>query len=206
MTNPNSVVHTQKTDKEMIQGKKIILGSKSPRRKELMQGANLEFTVDSESSFDEHFPPAMDHMLVPEFIANGKSEHFHRQLEENEILITADTMVLVGGKIIGKPSDRADAVRMLEALSDQTHLVVTGVCIRDLQKKVSFTEITEVTFEHLLPEEIAYYVEKYLPYDKAGAYGIQEWIGHIGISSVNGSYFNVMGLPVHRIYQEIRKW
>lgn len=206
MTNLNSVVHTQKTDKEMIEGKKIILGSKSPRRRELMQGADLEFTVDSKSLFDEHFPPAMDHIQVPEFIAKGKSEHFHRQLEDDEILITADTMVLVDGKIIGKPKDDMEAARMLETLSGKTHIVATGVCIRDNRKQISFTDTTEVKFEKLSASEIEYYVSKFHPTDKAGAYGIQEWIGHIGISAINGSYFNVMGLPIHRIYQELRNW
>ncbi len=123
MTDLNSAAHT-KNENFMLEGRTLILGSKSPRRKELMEGADLEFIVDSESSFDEHFPPAMDHLLVPEFIARGKSEHFHRQLKNEEILITADTMVLVNGRIMGKPADRPDAVRMMEALSGRTHLLL----------------------------------------------------------------------------------
>ncbi len=185
---------------------KIILGSKSPRRRELLAGLDIEFTVDSQSNFDETYPADMEHILVPEYIAKGKSEHFHRPLQDDEILVTADTMVLLNGSIMGKPRDHSEAVEMISALSGNRHIVATGVCIRSNTRTVSFTDITYVTFCSFSPQEIEYYVNRYKPYDKAGAYGIQEWIGLAGISSVEGSYFNVMGLPVHRVYNELKSF
>lgn len=185
---------------------KIILGSKSPRRRELLAGLDIEFTVDSQSNFNETYPADMEHILVPEYIAKGKSEHFHRPLQDDEILITADTMVLLNGSIMGKPRDHSEAVEMISALSGKRHIVATGVCIRSNTRTVSFTDITYVTFCSFSPKEIEYYVNRYKPYDKAGAYGIQEWIGLAGISSVEGSYFNVMGLPVHRVYSELKSF
>ena len=148
----------------------------------------------------------MEITLVPEYMAKGKSDGFHRELSENEILITADTMVLCNGAILGKPKDKEDALRMLGMLQNNKHTVITGVCIRSNHKKRSFSASTEVFFDTLSEEELEHYVEIYKPYDKAGAYGVQEWIGYIGINRIEGSYFNVMGLPVQRLYNELREF
>lgn len=189
-----------------LTGKKIILGSASPRRRELLAGLDLEFTVDTQTNFTEAFSPGMPHSAVTEYLAKGKSLGFHRELRDNEILITADTMVLCGEKILGKPKDKAGAARMLGLLQGNTHTVLTGVCIRDNAKMKSFTASTKVAFGPLSAEEIEYYLEKYKPYDKAGSYGVQEWIGYVGISGIEGSYYNVMGLPVQRLYRELEQF
>ncbi len=186
-----------------LENKKIILGSASPRRKELMQGLDIEFTIDTENRFEEIVPAEMDVYQVPEYMAKGKSYGFHRQLIDNEILITADTMVLCNGEIIGKPKDKADAMRMLQMLQDNRHTVITGVCIRSNKAEKSFSATTDVYFNPLSGEELEFYLDKYKPYDKAGAYGVQEWIGYVGINRIEGSYYNVMGLPVQRLYNEL---
>ena len=141
--------------------------------------------------------------MVPEFLSKGKSKGFHRELLKNEILITADTMVLCNNQIFGKPKDKEDAMQMLNQLQNNTHQVLTGVCIRSCDKIRSFTSTTSVTFGEISKEEIEYYIDKYKPFDKAGAYGVQEWIGYIGIKNIDGSYYNVMGLPVHKLYNEL---
>lgn len=191
---------------ELIKSKRIILASASPRRKELMEGLGLNFTVDTRNNFQEVVPDGLDVNLVPEYLAKGKSYGFHRELEDDEIVITADTMVMCDGKILGKPSDKANAMQMLKMLQSNTHTVITGVCIRSREKEDSFSVTTKVFFNELSDEELDYYIENYRPYDKAGAYGVQEWIGHIGISRIEGSYFNVMGLPVQRLYTELQKF
>lgn len=191
---------------QLLKDKKVILGSASPRRKELMQGLGIEFTVDTGNSFEEMVPENLETTLIPEYMAKGKSDGFHRELSENEILITADTMVLCNGAILGKPKDKEDALRMLGMLQNNKHTVITGVCIRSNHKKRSFSASTEVFFDTLSEEELEYYVETCKPYDKAGAYGVQEWIGYIGINRIEGSYFNVMGLPVQRLYNELREF
>ena len=184
-------------------GKKIILGSASPRRKELLAGLGIEFAVDTQNSFEEIIPDGMDNLQVPEYMAAGKSLGFHRELSDNEILITADTMVLCDAEILGKPKDTPDAYRMLELLQDNSHTVITGVCIRSNEQTRKFSVSTEVYFNKLSALEMEYYVTNYKPFDKAGAYGVQEWIGYIGINRIDGSYFNVMGLPVQRLYNEL---
>ncbi len=191
---------------ELIKSKRIILASASPRRKELMEGLGLNFTVDTRNNFQEVVPDGLDVNLVPEYLAKGKSYGFHRELEDDEIIITADTMVMCDGKILGKPSDKENAMQMLKMLQSNTHTVITGVCIRSREKEDSFSVTTKVFFNELSDEELDYYIENYRPYDKAGAYGVQEWIGHIGISRIEGSYFNVMGLPVQRLYTELQKF
>lgn len=191
---------------ELIKSKRIILASASPRRKELMEGLGLNFTIDIRNNFQEVVPDGLDVNLVPEYLAKGKSYGFHRELEDDEIIITADTMVLCNGKILGKPSDKENAMQMLKMLQSNTHTVITGVCIRSREKEDSFSVTTKVFFNELSDEELDYYIENYRPYDKAGAYGVQEWIGHIGISRIEGSYFNVMGLPVQRLYTELQKF
>ena len=190
--------------KEILKDKKIILASASPRRKELLAGLGVDFTVDTGNNFEEVAPEGMSHSNLPEYMAKGKSQGFHRPLEVNEILITADTMVLCSDEIMGKPKDRADAVRMIEKLQDNSHVVLTGVCIRSLEKEVSFTVSTDVIFGKLSQEEIDYYIDTFKPYDKAGAYGVQEWIGYAGIKGLIGSFYNVMGLPVHKLYNELK--
>lgn len=183
---------------------RIILGSASPRRKELLAGLDLEFTVDAETNCDEKYDPASRHDMIPLEIAKAKSRGFHRPLEDDEVLITADTMVFCGKDIMGKPKDRDDAVHMLRRLSGNTHTVVTGVYIRTNAKGQGFACTSEVTFKKLEYSEIEYYIDRYRPYDKAGAYGIQEWIGYVGITSINGSYYNIMGLPVQRLYTALK--
>ena len=192
---------------------KIILASNSPRRRELLAGLDVNFEVKVLNGIDESYPDDLDAYQVAEFIAQKKAEAYRSLLNEEEssaeecLILTADTVVIAPaadeqndqegkGIILGKPKDAADAIRMLEMLSGKTHHVVTGVCITSQEKQRQFSVITEVTFKKLSKNEIDYYVEHYKPFDKAGAYGIQEWIGYIGCTSLKGSYFNVMGLPV----------
>ena len=190
-----------------LHGKHIILGSGSPRRRELLKGLDIDFEVDTQNNFKESFTADIPFEEVPRLMSEGKSSGFHRPLKEDEILITADTMVILPGKeILGKPRDREDACRMLRDLSGRSHLVITAVTIRDIHRKDTFTATTEVWFKDLTPDEIAYYVDTYKPYDKAGAYAIQEWIGHIGIRRIEGSYFNVVGFPVQRVYEALRSF
>lgn len=186
--------------------KKIILGSNSPRRKELLSGLDIEFTVDTGNSFEESLEPGVDPALVPVHMARGKSHGFHRPLGPDEILITADTVVIVGRDVLGKPHSREEALKMISELSGRTHEVVTAVTLRDSGHEVTFSDSTLVTFSEISEEEAIYYVDRYKPYDKAGAYGIQEWIGYAMISGIQGSYFNVMGFPVHRVYAALKEF
>ena len=195
-----------------LHGKRIILGSNSPRRRELLKGLDIDFTVDTGNSFNECFDPSTPYDEVPVLMARGKSHGFHRPLSDDEILITADTMVILPpvdgrpGEILGKPSGRDDAVRMLRDLSGRSHHVTTAVTLRDARREETFTDTTEVWFKDLSDAEIAYYVDTCRPFDKAGAYAIQEWIGHIGITRIDGSYFNVVGFPVHRVYEALLRF
>lgn len=184
--------------------KRIILGSNSPRRCELLAAMDVEFTVDTDTSFEEAPDASMPHRMVPAAMAEGKSRGFHRPLGEDEILITADTMVLLGESMLGKPHSREQAVGMLRALSGRTHEVITAVVIRDAHRSEVFEDSTLVTFRELTDEEIDCYVDRYRPYDKAGAYGIQEWIGYIAITGIQGSFYNVMGFPVHKVYSHLQ--
>lgn len=191
---------TMESADNLFIGKKIILGSASPRRKELLKGLDIEFTIDTNTNFEEIIPDGMKLTEVPLYMAEGKSNGFHRELADNEILITADTMVLCGNEILGKPNGKEGAVEMLKKLSNNKHTVLTGVCIRNNKKSVSFTAATDVYFNKLEESQIEYYVNKYSPYDKAGSYAVQEWIGHVGINRIDGSYYNVVGLPVSKLY------
>ena len=191
--------------------KRVILGSNSPRRRELLKGLGIDFTVDTGNQFEENFGPDIPYDEVPRLMAEGKSDGFHRPLAEDEILITADTIGASGttgrrGEILGKPKDREDAIRMLRDLSGREHHVITAVTVRDSHRRKTITDTTEVWFKPLSEEEISYYVDTYKPFDKAGAYAIQEWIGYIGISRIDGSYFNVVGFPVHRVYALLREF
>ena len=189
---------------DILQGKKLILGSQSPRRKELLGMLGIPFTIETETSFREDPSPSLPHGEVPARMSEGKSLGFHRELAEDEILLTADTMVLCGEEILGKPRDEADAARMLRLLSGRAHEVVTAVTLRDRHRMKTFSVSTRVHFADLSEEEIQYYITHAHPLDKAGAYGIQEWIGYIGIRAIEGSYFNVVGFPTHRFYQELK--
>lgn len=186
--------------------KKIILGSASPRRKELLAGLGLDFTVDTANNFEEVYNPQTPHEKIPEVLSEGKSHGFHRELEENEILITSDTLVLCEDHVMGKPHSREEAYEMLKLLSGRSHKVITAVTIRDRVKTSTSGDTAIVHFKELTDNEIYYYIDTFKPYDKAGAYGIQEWIGYIGINKIEGSYFTIMGFPVHMVYQELQKF
>lgn len=184
-------------------GKKIILASNSPRRKELLGGLDIEFTVDTGNTFEEVYDPATPHERIPEVLSEGKSYGFHRALEANEILITSDTLVLCGERVMGKPHSREEAIDMLRCLSGREHKVITAITLRDCDRSTTTSDTAVVYFKELTDNEIEYYVDQYKPFDKAGAYGIQEWIGYAGIGRIEGSYFTIMGLPVHLVYKEL---
>lgn len=187
-------------------GKKIILGSNSPRRKELLSGLDIEFTVDTGNDFEEVYSTDTPHERIPEVLSEGKSYGFHRKLENDEILITSDTLVLCGDRVMGKPHSREEAIDMLRHLSGRGHKVITAITLRDNKRCRTSSDTSIVYFKELSDNEITYYVDNYRPYDKAGAYGIQEWIGYIGIDKIEGSYFTIMGLPVHMVYDELLKF
>ena len=213
----------------MFNDLKITLASASPRRRELLAGLDISFTVEPAKDEKEAYTDDIPWSQVPEFLARHKSDTFHRALEPDEVLITADTLVFLPGggdvsgkssapagtdtafwnggmRILGKPSDREEALAMLSELCGRTHYVLTGVCLRSLEKTVSFTDTTEVDVSPLSEEEIAYYVDKYRPYDKAGAYGVQEWYGYAAIGTLRGSFYNVMGLPVSKLYEALKSF
>jgi septum formation protein len=183
---------------------KLILSSGSPRRKELLAGLDIPFEVRLKDGIKESYPDSLPAEQVPQYIAAEKADAY--EVAPDEVLLTADTVVLLGNEILGKPHDAAEASRMLHALSGKTHHVVTGVCLTTNIAQRGFSVSTDVTFRVLTDDEIDYYVSRYKPFDKAGAYGIQEWIGYIGVTSLHGSYFNVMGLPVQRIYDELKSF
>ena len=192
---------------EKFRGTRIILGSGSPRRRELLAGLGLGFTVEPQTSFVENNEANLPTAEIAEYMAKGKS-FGHRALADDELLITSDTIVLIPDMdlVLGKPADRSDAIAMLESLSGRKHVVETGVCIRTNRKCVSFTAFSDVYFKPLTREEIEYYVDHFRPYDKAGSYGVQEWMGYAGITKIEGSFYNVMGLPVQRLYDELMKF
>ena len=183
---------------------KVILASNSPRRKELLAGLGMPFEVRVLQDIDESYPEDLPVAEVALHIAGKKADAYRAIVRDDELIITADTVVIVDDEILGKPVDEADAVRMLRLLSGRTHQVTTGVCLLTATQERRFAVTTDVTFKALSDEEIHYYVNTYKPFDKAGAYGIQEWIGYIGVTCLHGSYYNVMGLPVQRIYEAIR--
>lgn len=189
-----------------IQNYHIILGSNSPRRKELLAGLDLDFEVKVIPGLEEHYPTNLQPEEIPVFLAKQKAAAYIPTLPEKTLLITADTIVWNRNEVIGKPKNREDAIQMLQSLSGHEHHVVTGVCLTTTEKQKAFSVISAVKFATLTNEEIGYYVDKYQPFDKAGAYGIQEWIGYVGVENINGSFYNVMGLPVQRLYQELKKF
>lgn len=182
----------------------IILASNSPRRKELLEGLGIDFEVRTVKGVREDYPADLPLLDIAQYISAEKAAAYKEGMGKNDLLITADTIVIVGKQVIGKPKDKADACRMLRLLRDKTHQVVTGVCLTTKTVQRKFSVMTDVTFGPLDDEEIDAYVERFSPLDKAGAYGIQEWIGFIGVREISGSYYNVMGLPVQRIYQELK--
>lgn len=184
---------------------KIILASNSPRRRELLSGLGVDYKVKIVPGIDETYPESLNGEEIPVYIAQEKANAYRASLQPDELVITADTIVYVDGMVLGKPVDEADACRMLRMLSGRTHQVITGVCLTTVDFQKSFASVTEVTFDTLSDEEIGYYVEKYRPMDKAGSYGVQEWIGFVGVTGLKGSYYNVMGLPVQRLYKELKE-
>ncbi|WP_165041014.1 Maf-like protein [Dysgonomonas sp. ZJ709] len=184
----------------------VILASNSPRRKELLSGLDINYTIKILPDIDESYPDNIKKKDVAIYIAKEKANAYFDCLEDNTVLITADTIVLLDGKVYGKPIDEEEAKQMLRELSGKTHQVITGVCITTKEKQHAFGVSSEVRFAHIEESEIEYYVTKYKPLDKAGAYGVQEWIGYIAVEYISGSYFNIMGLPVQRLYQELKKW
>jgi septum formation protein len=189
-----------------LKGKKIILGSNSPRRRELLSGLDIEFTVDTGNNFEEIYDTSVPQEQIPEVLSEGKSYGFHRELEDDEILITSDTLVLCEDRVMGKPHSREEAYDMLRFLSGRRHKVITAVTIRDKEDCRTSSDTAIVHFKELSDNEIYYYIDNFKPFDKAGAYGIQEWIGYIGIGKIEGSYFTIMGFPVHLVYQELHKF
>ena len=184
----------------------LILASNSPRRRELLSGMDVEYEVLTLPDIDESYPDDLPHEEIPEFLAKKKASAYRSMMQDNTLLITADTIVLLQGRILGKPSDKENAKSMLRELSGETHRVVTGVCLTSIQKQVCFSYTAYVTFGDLSDEEINYYMDKYNPMDKAGAYGVQEWIGYVGVKRIEGSYFNVMGLPIFKVYHELKRF
>ncbi len=186
--------------------KRIILGSGSPRRRELLAGLDVDFTVDTANTFEESIPDGARPEDVPLLMSEGKSHGFHRPLEDDELLITADTVVIVDSRVLGKPHGREQAIEMLRELSGREHEVVSAVTFRSTAKELSVKDTTKVFVSPLSDEEIAYYVDTYRPFDKAGGYGIQEWLGFAAIGRIEGSFYNVMGFPVHRVWELLRQF
>lgn len=182
---------------------KLILASNSPRRRELLSGLGLDYEVRVMKDIDESFPETLQGEEIPIYISRKKAEAY--QLSDNELLLTADTIVYLEGRVLGKPSSTDEACQMLSDLSGKTHQVITGVTLTTTSMQHSFSSVSDVTFAALTQQEISYYVEHYKPMDKAGAYGIQEWIGYIGVTALHGSYFNVVGLPIQRLYAELKQ-
>lgn len=182
---------------------RIILASRSPRRIQLLRDMGIDFDIEVRD-YDESYPRNLKGAEIALFLARRKAGSFRKEIRENEIVITADTIVWCNEEVLGKPENQEDARRMIRILSGNTHEVITGVTLLTTRREISFADTTKVTFEEMTEEEINYYIDNFRPYDKAGAYGIQEWIGLSSCSSIEGSYFNVVGLPVHRVYKELK--
>lgn len=184
---------------------KVILASNSPRRKELLAGLGVEYEVRTLSDVDESYPETLKGADIPLYISKEKADAYRNMMQSGDLMITADTIVWLDGKVLGKPEGREGAVEMLRSLSGKSHQVFTGVCLTTTEWQKSFTAASDVEFDALSEEEIQYYVDKYQPMDKAGAYGVQEWIGYIGVKSISGSFYNIMGLPIQKLYGELKK-
>ncbi|MBO4529156.1 MAG: septum formation protein Maf [Paludibacteraceae bacterium] len=188
----------------MLENYNIILASNSPRRRELLAGLALPFQVKTIPGLEESYPSDLKEGDIPLFLAKQKAHAYDSLMEEKTMVITADTIVWHNGEVLGKPKDRTDAIHMLQALSGDTHQVYTGVCVRTKEKEIAFVSRSDVKFAPLTDEEITFYVDHYHPFDKAGSYGVQEWIGYIAVEHINGSFYNIMGLPVQRLYKELK--
>ena len=184
---------------------KIILASNSPRRKELLSGLGVDYEVKTLPDVDESYPDGLSGEEIAKHISRGKAEAYRSLIQADELVITADTIVWLDGTVMGKPKDEEEAKDMLMQLSGKTHQVITGVCLTTASMQKTFATVTDVTFATLTDEEVDYYVTRYQPMDKAGSYGVQEWIGFVGVENLSGSYFNVMGLPIQRLYTELKK-
>lgn len=191
---------------EKLQPYRLLLASQSPRRRELIAGSGIPFTLTEKYACEEHYPATLAAEEVPAYLSRLKSEAYPTPLQPNDILLTADTVVILEGEVLGKPKDREDALRMVARLAGNRHTVVTGVTLRTSERIETFSAESDVWFRALSAEEIAYYVDTYRPFDKAGSYGIQEWIGYVGIERIDGSFYNVMGLPIQRLYVELEKF
>lgn len=191
---------------DKLKNHRVILASQSPRRKMLLEGIDIPFEIIVKPDVNEDYPEGLDLYGIPTYLAEHKSDYYTDLLDGNTIVITADTIVWHEDRFVGKPVDAEDARKIVSSLSGSTHEVVTGVCIRSASKKQVFHSHSKVFFRQLSKEEISYYVDKYKPMDKAGAYGIQEWIGYVGIEKIDGSFYNVMGLPVQQLYAELEKF
>jgi septum formation protein len=189
-----------------LEGKKIILASQSPRRQELLRGIGIDFEVLVKDNIDEDFDSQMPFAQVAEYLASKKAQAYIDTITESTIILTADTIVCTDNEILNKPANETEAKYMLNQLSGKKHKVITGVCLKSIDKEVLFSSESVVYFANLEQDEISYYINHYKPFDKAGAYGIQEWIGYIGITRIEGSYFNVMGLPIQRVYSQLKSF
>ena len=189
-----------------LKNKKVLLASASPRRRMLMEGLDIPLEIVTGINADESFPAGMEREEIPVFLARRKAEAAQHLLQEDVILLTADTIVLLDGEMIGKPADETAAKKMLQRLSGRKHTVITGVCLRSTEKEKCFSTASDVFFGTLTQEEISYYVSTYKPLDKAGSYGIQEWIGYVSVERIEGSFYNVMGLPVHQVYRYLKEF
>lgn len=185
---------------------KVLLASNSPRREELLRGIDIDFEVKVLPDIDESYPDNIPSEEIAEFVAIKKAKPYASSLHEDELLLTADTIVLLEDTVLGKPANKKEAKQMLRQLSGKTHRVITGVCLTSTKKQTSFSATSDVEFGKLTDQEIEYYVERYSPMDKAGAYGVQEWIGYVAVKHINGSYYNIMGLPIQRVYRELIKF
>ncbi len=185
---------------------KVLLASNSPRREELLRGIDIDFEVKVLPDIDESYPDNIPSEEIAEFVAIKKAKPYAASLHEDELLLTADTIVLLEDTVLGKPANKKEAKQMLRQLSGKTHRVITGVCLTSTKKQTSFSATSDVEFGKLTDQEIEYYVEHYSPMDKAGAYGVQEWIGYVAVKHINGSYYNIMGLPIQRVYRELIKF
>jgi septum formation protein len=185
--------------------KKLILASQSPRRKELLKGLGFDFEIRTKD-IEEDFPQELEASKVAGFLSAKKAAAFREEIGPDEIILTSDTVVILEGKILGKPIDEADAFNMLSALSGKSHLVTTGITFLSTEKLLTFSDTAKVFFKELSSAEIDYYISNFGPFDKAGAYGIQEWIGFVGVKKIEGSYFTVMGLPIHLVYDALKNW
>ena len=191
---------------EKLTSYRLLLASQSPRRRELIAGSGIPFTLTAKYDCEECYPATLAVEEVPAYLSRLKSEAYPEALNAEDILLTADTVVILEGEVLGKPKDRADALKMIARLAGNRHTVITGVTLRSASRSHTFSTASDVWFRPLSEEEIAYYVDHYSPYDKAGSYGIQEWIGYVGIERIDGSFYNVMGLPIQRLYVELEQF